>query len=95
MAEYIHDHYRFSEQRACRLMQLPRSVYRYRSVMDPKLDLRHRMRALAHSRVRHGDRRIHVLLRREGFRRGKIKPIGSIAKRLYSFEASSRSDGRW
>ncbi len=82
VVEYIHDHYGISERRACRLVQLPRSVFRYRSVMDPQLALRQRMRELAHSRVRYGYRRIHVLLRREGFRLGKNQ-----AYRLYCEEA--------
>ena len=38
---------------------------------DPRADLRTRMRELAHARVRYGYRRVHVLLRREGWCLGK------------------------
>ncbi len=80
--EYILDHYGLTPRRACRLVKLHRSVFYYRSVKDPQLKLRLRMRELAQSRVRYGYRRIHVLLRREGFRLGKNQ-----AYRLYCEEA--------
>jgi putative transposase len=54
-------------RRACRLVKLRRSVHCYRSVKDPKLELRRRMHELAQVRIRYGYRRIHVLLRREGW----------------------------
>jgi putative transposase len=82
VVKYIQDHYGITQRRACRLMELHRSVCRYRSVMDPKLELRQRMRELAHSRVRYGYRRIHVLLRREGWRLGRDQVY-----RLYCEEA--------
>ncbi len=82
VVEYILDHYGVTQRRACRLVKLHRSVFYYRSVKDPQLELRVRMRELAHSRVRYGYRRIHVLLRREGFRLGKNQ-----AYRLYCEEA--------
>ncbi len=58
-------HHRISLRRACRLVKLRRSVHYYRSVKDPKLELRRRMHELAQVRIRYGYRRIHVLLRRE------------------------------
>lgn len=39
--------------------------------MDPKLELRQCMRELAHARIRSGYRRIHLLLRHEGYRLGE------------------------
>ena len=54
-------------RRACRLMKQPRSVQYYRSVKDPRNDLRARMREIAQTRVRYRYRRIHVLLKREGW----------------------------
>jgi putative transposase len=40
-------------------------------VKDPKLALRQRMRELAQVRVGYGYRRLHVLLKREGWQLGK------------------------
>jgi putative transposase len=67
VVDYIEDHYAVTRRRACRLMQLHRSVFYYLSRLDPRLELRERMRALARVRVRFGYRKLHVLLRREGF----------------------------
>jgi putative transposase len=78
---YMVDHHRISVRRACRLVKLRRSVHYYRSVRDPKLALRKRMHELARVRIRYGYRRIHVLLRREGWKHGR-----SQTYRLYSEE---------
>jgi len=65
---YIVDHYGLSTQRACRLVRQARSTHYYRSVKDPQTALRQRMREIARTRVRYGYRRVHVLLKREGWR---------------------------
>ena len=59
--------YRVSERRACRVAGFARASQRYRSVADPQDELRLRLKELAESRVRYGYRRLHVLLRREGW----------------------------
>lgn len=64
---YIQDHYGLCTQRACRLVKQARSTHYYRSVKDPQTALRQRMREIAQTRIRYGYRRIHVLLRREGW----------------------------
>ena len=48
-------------------MGFHRSAQRYRSRRDPQVELRMRLRDLAAVRVRYGYRRLHVLLRREGW----------------------------
>lgn len=82
VVEYICGHYGISSRRACRLVRLHRSVLYYRSVKDPQQALRLRMREIAQSRVRYGYRRIHVLLRREGWHVGKNRVY-----RLYGEES--------
>lgn len=67
VVEYLCDHYGVPLRRACRLVGLHRSVFYYASVLNPRLELRERMRELARVRVRFGYRRLHVLLRREGW----------------------------
>jgi putative transposase len=48
-------------------MRFPRSSHNYRPHREPQDALRLRLRELAASRVRYGYRRLHVLLRREGW----------------------------
>jgi putative transposase len=60
--------FRVSERRACRVAGVPRSTCRYRSRAQDQTALRVRLRDLAAARVRSGYRRLHVLLRREGWR---------------------------
>src|SRR5262245_15973030 len=52
---------------ACRIIGCVRMTVRYRSRRSNDAELRERLRALAHERRRFGYRRLHVLLRREGF----------------------------
>lgn len=59
--------YGVSHRRACQAMSFPRSTHHYRARRDPQDALRLRLRDLAASRVRYGYRRLHVLLRREGW----------------------------
>jgi putative transposase len=68
---YLVEHHRCSKRRACRLVRQHRSNEYYRSVKDPRNDLRARMKEIAQVRVRYGYRRIHVLLKREGWQLGK------------------------
>jgi putative transposase len=67
-AQFLRVGFRVSERRACRLAGVARSSYRYRSVAADQAALRLRLRDLAATRVRYGYRRLHILLRREGWR---------------------------
>ncbi len=66
-AEFFRVGFRVSERRACRVAGVPRSSYRYRPVAADQTALRLRLRDLAAARVRYGYRRLHILLRREGW----------------------------
>ncbi len=68
---YLTGRYGVSTRRACRVAQVTRSGVYYRRRKDPRTGLRARMRELAHTPVRFGYRRLHVLLRREGWDVGK------------------------
>lgn len=80
-----------SERRACRAMGVDRSSVRYRSARPDDADLRRRLRELAQERRRFGYRRLHVLLRREGWAVNKKR-----IQRLYREEklAVRRRGGR-
>ena len=62
-------------RRACRALPVERSTYHYRSRRAGQADLIERIKEIAETRVRYGYRRIHVLLRREGW---EVNP-----KRIY------------
>jgi putative transposase len=67
VVEHLQAAYQVSERRACRATGFHRSSQRYRSRRDPQSELRLRLKELAGARVRYGYRRLHVLLRREGW----------------------------
>ena len=81
MVEYLHDSYRVSERRACRVARMHRATFRYRSYRDPRAELRMRIREIAQVRVRYGYRKIRVLLNREGWKVGKY-----LVERIYREE---------
>jgi len=57
-----------SQRRACGLLDMDRTSFRYRSTRGDDAELRARMRALAAERRRFGYRRLRWLLEREGVR---------------------------
>src|SRR5205085_11131559 len=56
-----------SERRACKAIGCCRMTMRYQTTQADDTSLRQRMRAIAQERRRFGYRRLHVLLRREGY----------------------------
>lgn len=81
MVRYLRAAFEVSERRACRVVSVARSVQRYRSIASRHELLRSRIRELALTRHRYGYRRLHVLLRREGFMVGR-----ALVYRLYCEE---------
>ncbi len=67
MVDYLRAGYSVSTRRACEVIQFGRSTHYYQSTADPQTALRMRLRDLARSRIQYGYRRLHVLLRREGW----------------------------
>lgn len=59
--------WRVSIRRACRALPVDRSSYHYRARRSGQAVLMKRIKEIAETRVRYGYRRIHVLLRREGW----------------------------
>jgi putative transposase len=73
--------FRVSTVRACALADFSRSGWYKRSTARDQTPLRTRIRELAHARPRFGFQRIHVLLRREGWRVNHKR-----VRRLYRLE---------
>ena len=57
-----------SMRKACAVIQLSRVVYLYRSVARDSTSLVMRMKEITRTRLHYGYRRVHVMLRREGFK---------------------------
>ena len=56
-----------SIRRACKALQLNASTYHYKSRRIGQAGLERRIKEICETRVRYGYRRVHVLLRREGW----------------------------
>jgi putative transposase len=67
MVDHARVVWQVSVRRACRALPVERSSYHYRSRRAGQAPLSKRIREIAETRVRYGYRRIHVLLRREGW----------------------------
>jgi len=67
MVDHVRAAWRVSIRRACRAVPVDRSTCHYRSRRAGQAPLSKRIKEIAQTRVRYGYRRIHVLLRREGW----------------------------
>src|SRR5450755_4110995 len=61
------EEFELSERRACKLVGLDRSSYRYEPSPDHNAELRQELVSLARQKPRYGYRRLHALLARGGF----------------------------
>ncbi len=68
---YVVESHGYSERRACKLTRQHRSTQRKVLTTNPLLELRQRMHEIVATRVRYGYRRVHILLRREGWEVGR------------------------
>jgi putative transposase len=73
-----------SERRACQVIGRHRTRYRSRSRAQDQTPRRQRIRAIAAVRVRSGYRRVHTVLRREGW-----SVNGKRVSRLYRLDGLS------
>ena len=73
--------YRYTERKACKLMSIDRSTYRYQPRPDHNAELRSKLLALARQKPRYGYRRLAALLERGG---SKASP--QRVYRIYSAE---------
>jgi len=64
--EFARGNLGLSERRACLLVGISPSAYRYKPKLDDDLALRQRLRDLAGERKRFGSPRLHIMLKREG-----------------------------
>ena len=67
LVDEAHGDWGVSIRRACRVMRVDTSTYHYKSRRPGQAHLEQRIRDICQTRVRYGYRRVHVLLRREGW----------------------------
>jgi putative transposase len=81
MIDFVRTAFQVSVRRTCRAVPASRSTYHYTSVRPSQDILRKRIRELAETHVRYGYRRVHILLRREGWQVNAKR-----VRRLYRLE---------
>ena len=67
LIDELRDRYRASLTQTCALFKMSRSLYRYQSVRQEASALVMRIKEIANTRVHYGYRRVHVMLKREGW----------------------------
>ena len=67
LVDVVRSEWRISIRRACRALEVDRSTYHYKSRRSGQAAIEQRIREICHVRVRYGYRRVHILLRREGW----------------------------
>lgn len=75
-----------SQRRVCRVLQLDPKSYRYKSRRAAQAALEAKIKEICQTRIRYGYRRVHVLLRREGWMINwkKTRRISNV-RRQYGF----------
>ena len=79
-----------SIRRACRALRFDTSSYYYKSRRTGQAALERRIKEICETRVRYGYRRVHVLLRREGWHvnaKRVCRPYRELGLRLRNTEA--------
>ena len=67
LVDQLRSDWKVSARRACSTLRVARSLYIYKSRRNDQADLKVKIRDICETRVRYGYRRVHILLRREGW----------------------------
>ncbi len=81
VVDYVTAFHGYSERRACALTRQHRSTQRKPIIREPRTAVRHRMHEIVRTHVRYGYRRVHIMLKREGWSAGR-----NLVYRLYREE---------
>lgn len=65
---HVYSQHKISERRACELIHVSRSSYRYKKVTSKNEEIKSKLKEIAYERKRFGYRRLHILLRRTGYK---------------------------
>ena len=91
---HLRDAFGMSERRACKAIGCCRMTVRYRTTRADDAGLRQRMREVAQQRRRFGYRRLHVLLKREGYVINHKKLFRLYGKRSLRCAAAAVASGQ-
>jgi putative transposase len=67
LVDEVRSEWQVSIRRACAALEVDRSTFHYRSRRSGQATLEHRIKEICDVRIRYGYRRVHILLRREGW----------------------------
>jgi putative transposase len=81
LVDAVRSEWDVSIRRACRVFLFDTSTYHYKSRRSGQAELEHRIKEICQTRVRYGYRRVHVLLRREGWS-VNVKKVHRIYREL-------------
>jgi putative transposase len=80
----------FGVTRACGLVGISRSLYRYRSRRPDSAALRSRIEEIAAIKRRYGYRRVYLRLRREGWPAGDVRVVSCMCAQSHGYPLDSR-----
>jgi putative transposase len=81
VVDYVTACHGYSERKACALTRQHRSTQRKPMILNPHTAIRRRMHEIVRTRIRYGYRRVHIMLKREGWSIGR-----NLIYRLYREE---------
>lgn len=67
LVDKLRGDWKVSTRRACAALRIDRALYVYKSRRGGQADLKRRIKEICETRVRYGYRRVHILLRRDGW----------------------------
>ncbi|MFG1225748.1 IS3 family transposase, partial [Xanthobacter wiegelii] len=67
LVDRLREDWKVSARRACATLAVDRALYAYKSKRGTQAELNQRIKEICETRVRYGYRRVHILLRREGW----------------------------
>ena len=67
LVDKVKSDWKVSTRRACAALKIDRSLYVYKSKRSEQAELKLRIKDICQTRVRYGYRRVHVLLKRDGW----------------------------
>lgn len=95
MVQTLKDQYKVSTQKACQAVMLSRSLWYRQSTKRSDKAIRSRIVEIANTRIRYGVNRIHVLLRREGWKDNKKRVHRIYKEEGLNLRSKDLAEAKW